>query len=163
MSGAILRGTYKRWAPVHGLVALSQARDITEAVQTVFARRESALHDQGIRTGFLFNSVAGSCIAIEPLFFWPDSLDEIHATSVEPDFYRRVPKLETNPAARQLVTEIRQELIDLFSARGASHLQIGRSYHYQGALMAPAGNLIKDIKQALDPDNLINPGALGLG
>jgi glycolate dehydrogenase FAD-linked subunit len=152
----------ERWAPVHGLLPLSRAEQATTAVLDIFAKHERIIEQFNIRTGFLYNAVAGSCIAVEPLFFWPDSVDALHRASVEADFYRRVPKLALNPDAREAVANIRQELADLFSELGAAHLQIGRSYHFCGALEAAPGLLLQAIKTALDPDNRINPGVLGL-
>lgn len=47
-------------------------------------------------------------------------------------------------------------------ARGAAHLQIGRTYAYRDALTPPALGLLRAIKAAVDPLGLMNPGVLGL-
>ncbi len=141
---------------------LASAAAATEKVQAVFEKHADALEQFVIRCGFLYNSVGGHCIAVEPLFFWPDAVDEIQQASVEPDFYARVPKLAYNPEARAKVAEIRQEVADTFSELGASHLQLGRSYRYAEALEPGAAIMIRAIKQVVDPDRRINPGVLGL-
>jgi len=51
--------------------------------------------------------------------------------------------------------------VDVLSAQGASHLQLGKAYHYRPALKAPAEGLISGIKSILDPDKIMNPGVLG--
>lgn len=152
----------ERWVPVHGLVALSAGSRATEVVQEIFENYREPLDRFGIRTGFLYNTVAGHCMAVEPLFFWPDCMESIHRESVEPEFYRSVPKLEKNLEARALVADVRQVIADAFRNMGASHLQIGRTYHYADALEPPALQLVKDLKAALDPAGRINPGVLGL-
>ncbi|CAA0081378.1 putative FAD-linked oxidoreductase [Halioglobus japonicus] len=152
----------ERWAPVHGLLPLSQADEATTAVLHIFAQHEQVIERFNIRTGFLYNAVAGSCIAVEPLFFWPDSVDALHRASVDADFYRRLPKLEQNLEARNAVASIRQGIADKFSELGAAHLQIGRSYQFSEALEPAPRQLLQAIKTALDPDNRINPGVLGL-
>ena len=77
-------------------------------MQAIFDANGEDIARFSIQCGFLYNSVAGNCIAVEPLFFWPDSVDEIQQDSVDADFYARVPKLEYNPEARACVAGIRQ-------------------------------------------------------
>ena len=45
---------------------------------------------------------------------------------------------------------------------GAVHMQVGKSYPYLSAARRQATQILKDVKQSLDPDGLMNPGALGL-
>ena len=66
------------------------------------------------------------------------------------------------PDAWEAVYKVKSEVVDVFSAEGASHLQLGKAYHYQSALKSPARDLIIGIKAALDPKGIMNPGVLGL-
>lgn len=152
----------ERWVPVHGLVALSQAIPSTAGVLAIFDKHRELIERYAIQTGFLYNNISTNCIAVEPLFFWPDAVDEIHRASVDAKYYQRVPKLEENLEARAAVAMIRQDIADYFSSIGAAHLQIGKSYHYASALKSPALELVRSIKQAVDPNGRMNPGVLGL-
>lgn len=152
----------ERWAPVHALVALSEAAALVEAVEAVHARERAAIERHGVLTGYLFTTVGQTTMAVEPLYFWPDALDALHARSVEPAYFRKLPKLPANPEARAFVGGLRRELSALFRDRGAAHLQLGKSYHYAAALRPEALALVRALKQALDPERRMNPGALGL-
>lgn len=152
----------ERWVPVHALMPLSKAVAATEAVQAIFDRNAAVIEQYQIKTGFLYNNVSTNSIAVEPLFFWPDAVDEIQKASVEPAFYQKVPKHEENLAARAVVADVRQQVSDMFSEMGGVHLQVGRSYHYKTGLKQNAFDLVASIKKVVDPDGRINPGVLGL-
>ena len=51
---------------------------------------------------------------------------------------------------------------DVFCAVGATHMQIGKWYPYMRGRQAEAGRVLIDLKKSLDPQGLMNPGALGL-
>ena len=53
-------------------------------------------------------------------------------------------------------------MIDLLYERGAAHIQIGKQYPYLRGRDEATTEFLKAIKVQLDPDNIINPGALGL-
>ncbi len=152
----------ERWVPVHGLVPLSMAVSITEEVQKIFDKHSDTIEQHNITTGFLYNNVSTNCIAVEPLFFWPDAADEIQKESVEKAFYQKVHKFEENLDARDAVGAIRQEVSDMLSEKGCVHLQIGKSYNYSDGIKGEALGLVESIKKAVDPKGRINPGVLGL-
>jgi FAD/FMN-containing dehydrogenase len=128
----------------------------------IFIQQQHLLDKYQIQTGFLFNNISTNCVAVEPLFFWPDAVDQLHKASVEADYYRKVPALPENLEARAVVALIRQQVADYFSAQGAVHLQIGKSYQYVGAIKPEALALVQAIKKAVDPAGRMNPGVLGL-
>jgi len=51
----------------------------------------------------------------------------------------------------------------VFSRHKAAHFQVGRAYPYRRDRDPASFALLEAIKQAVDPDNRVNPGALGLG
>jgi D-lactate dehydrogenase (cytochrome) len=66
-----------------------------------------------------------------------------------------------NPAATQLVAELRQLLIEEFVRLGAASNQIGKTYPYLSILSPEPAELLVELKRVVDPQGLVNPGALG--
>lgn len=152
----------ERWVPVHGLVPHSRAAGMIERIEALFADHAGAMREHEVSTGYLLATVSTNCFVIEPVFFWPDALFDMHRHYVEDRVLARLPTHPENPDARALVAQLKQAVSDLFSAAGASHLQLARAYHYADALKPEALDLVRALKRQLDPDRRMNPGALGL-
>lgn len=152
----------ERWVPVHGLVPHSRALETMERIEVLFARHAEEWRRLSIQTGYLLATVSTSCFVIEPVFFWPDELMEIHRRSVDAAHLARLRGFERNIAARNAVAEARHELVSLFSELGAAHLQVAKAYPYREALRPEAFAIIAALKKIVDPANRMNPGCLGL-
>ena len=152
----------ERWAPVHALIPHSAAITVIDGVEKIFYDHRELMEREGIGAGFLFATVSTNCFVVEPVFFWPDAMTEIHRDTVETGVLKRLPGFDKNLEARHAVAQIRQELLDFFCNAGASHLQIGKAYPYKEGLKSPSWELVRQLKNILDPGNRINPGALGL-
>ena len=152
----------ERWVPVHGIFPHSRAAAAMDAVGELFADREQTLAEHKIGVGHLLATIATHCTVLEPVFFWPDALEEVHRRSVEPEHLRKIRGFPANPAARAAVAEIREALIALFTDLGAAHLQLGKSYQYREGLQNANWRLLEALKNELDPRRRMNPGALGL-
>jgi hypothetical protein len=59
--------------------------------------------------------------------------------------------------------QLRAELTDFWLEQGCAHLQIGKAYRYLESRQPAVRTLIEQMKAAVDPQGLINPGSLGLG
>ncbi|MCF6219987.1 MAG: FAD-binding oxidoreductase [Robiginitomaculum sp.] len=151
----------ERWAPVHAVVPHSKAVTLMDAVTKLFDEHKGICEKYEIGTGYLLTSVGASAMVIEPVFFWPDALMDIHHRKVEAGHLRKISGFADNPEARQAVDQIRTELKNLMAEHKAAHLQIGKTYDYQQSLNPGARVLLKAIKDEMDPDGLINPGSLG--
>ena len=153
----------ERWAPVHGILPHSRAVAAMERHQGASGRmKPSGLEEHSIGIGHLLATVRTNSTVLEPVFFWPDALEEIHRRTVEPQHLRRVGGFPENLPARAAVQEIRAALIRLFTDLGAAHLQLGKSYLYRDGLRPANWKLIQALKRQLDPTGRLNPGALGL-
>ncbi len=112
----------------------------------------------GLTIGTSFFGVARAGLLYEPVLYWPDARLLAHDRRTGD----ALPRHPANPAAAALVAQISAEMIAIFHAAGAAHLQIGRTYPWARDRDAGAMALVRAIKAELDPHNLINPGALGL-
>jgi FAD/FMN-containing dehydrogenase len=152
----------ERWVPIHGLAPHSRAKACLADCEAVFEAAADEMEQLGVTSGYLFATVAGGGLIIEPVFFWPDALDDIHERYVEPQHLAKLPRHAPNPPARALVERLRAEIIQVFQKHGVAHLQIGRTYPYLASLDSNAARVLQAVKTAVDPTRQINPGGLGL-
>ncbi len=152
----------ERWVPLHGIFPLSAVDTVIEAVQRFFDDRNPALASHDVVYSFMMSVSAGHFV-IEPMFYWPDALLDTHRQHLSERQLSKLDAYEDNPLARQCVRETRDALRDLFAALGGVATQLGRYYPYRESL-APASRAVFDrLKAALDPHDVLNPGALGTG
>ena len=152
----------ERWVPVHALLPHSKVIASVKITEAIFNKYREQIEQHGIVTGFLFTTVSTNCFFMEPLWFWPDELNELHKATVEPAVLSRQTGFAANRQARTAVHAMREELLQAFSEMGAAHLQVGKEYIYKGALQPESFALLQSIKAFVDPENRINPQALGL-
>jgi FAD/FMN-containing dehydrogenase len=152
----------ERWVPCHGLFAHSKVTEGYKAIERVFAKHREALDKYNIGTGYLFAVVSTNCSVIEPVFFWPDEITEIHQQSVEAEHLAKLKTFGKNATAKALVGQVKDELGELFKELGAVHLQIGKAYQYKQGLAPDTYKVVEAIKQVLDPQGKVNPQVLGL-
>lgn len=152
----------ERWVPVHGMIPHSRAISCMQAIEAVFAANAAAITAHQIGCGYLCLTVAGGTFLIEPVFFWPDAMTEIHRHYVEPDHLAKLKGFAADADARAVVEHLRAAIIAVFVAHGAAHLQVGKAYPYRDGLPPATDALLRTLKAGLDPDRRVNPGALGL-
>ena len=152
----------ERWVPIHGKVAHSQAVDTVDKIQALYRQNKGALEKYDINTGYLLCTVGNTAFLVEPVYYWPDELNEVHRRNVEPDVFNGFTPAAANPEARSEVDRIRNEVRNIFLAQGAVHFQIGKYYPYRDSRRASAWAMLERIKNLLDEGGVINPGQLGL-
>jgi D-lactate dehydrogenase (cytochrome) len=152
----------ERWVPVHGIVPLSKMAAAMAACEAVFADHAGQCAAFRIEHGYLMTTIASHAFLIEPCLYWPDAANEWHEASMEPDYFRRLPRHPPCPAGFAAVTALKDALARALSELGASHFQLGKFYPYAENLRPGARQLLSDLKTLLDPKGVLNPGALGL-
>ncbi|MCE4552859.1 FAD-binding oxidoreductase [Roseateles cellulosilyticus] len=153
----------ERWAPVHGVSALSVAAALFEAIERVFADMAADFQRCGVKVGYLFSSISTNALLLEPVFYWPGERLPVHVVAIQPEHLARLPSLADDPAATAVVVQARKQLMAVFQRFGCGHFQIGRTYPYRQSRDAAGWHLVEAIKATVDPDQLLNPGVLGLG
>ncbi len=152
----------ERWVPVHGFLPHSQLVAGWQAVEAIYAAHHDAMQAHGVEAGAMLAAVSPQACLIEPVFFWPEALNPLHRHAVEAGHLAKLKGFGDNPAATALVHQLRGEIIAAFQRLGAIHLQIARTYPLKDSHSPTGWGLLKALKQAVDPANLMNPGSLGL-
>jgi FAD/FMN-containing dehydrogenase len=150
----------ERWVPVHAIFPHSAVTKAFTTLQNRFAELEPNLKQHHVRVGYLCTTVAAQGLLIEPVFYWPDSHTVYHKRIVEADYLKRCGEPPTNAAATAYVAQLKREIADLMRALGGTHFQLGKFYTYREGRNVAALALFDAIKNAVDPDGLMNPGVL---
>lgn len=154
--------TGERWLPVHGLLPHGRLAAGWQHIQDLFAREAGEMQRHGVSAGALFAAISPSACVVEPVFYWPDALEELHRRTVEPAHLAKLSRFPANEASRALVARLRDSIIKMVDSLGAAHFQIGRTYPLRDALDPEAWEILRALKAAVDPSHLMNPGSLGL-
>lgn len=152
----------ERWVPVHGFLPHSRLVEGWNRIQALFDDNKAEMEAQGVAAGAMLAAVSRSTCLIEPVFFWPDVLEDIHCRSLEPDHLAKLGRFPANAESRAVVDRLRAEIVRIFRELEATHLQVARTYPLEAASDPRAWAMLKALKQTVDPKGLMNPGSLGL-
>jgi glycolate oxidase len=152
----------ERWVPLHGVLPHSGVADFHAAVLSFFTDRADDMQRLGVWSGTMFEAIGRGAMSYEIALYWPDCLSDYHLQEIQPTVLARLGRHPSNPEARAFVDSLKQDLMTLYDKHGATHFQLGKAYCYASLLTRDAFRTVVQIKQALDPDNVMNPGALGL-
>jgi FAD/FMN-containing dehydrogenase len=160
VDGMILGPDADRWIALNAKAPHSEAMRLAHAVETLLARHKPALDAAGITVSRLLTVMGTHAFSYEPVLNWRDSWLPLHRDILGP--VPRFAEPDDAPDARALVMTVREELIALFAQLGAASNQIGRTYPYASVLRPEARGLLEALKRAVDPQGVMNPGALEL-
>lgn len=152
----------ERWVPLHGVLPHGAVAGYHAALAAFWARRRADMQRLGVSSGAMFCGVGSGALLYELAIYWRDARTAFHHAVVPAEALGALPEYPAHAEAAAYVDRLKQDLIALYAEHGAAHFQIGRAYPYLPRLGAPARALVQALKTALDPQGLMNPGALGL-
>jgi glycolate oxidase len=153
----------ERWVPLHGLLAHDAVLPFHVALDAFYEARATDMQRLGIWYGGMFTNIGTSAMLYEIALYWPDEPTVYHQRAIDPTYMANLPKYPANPEARAYVDTLKKDLVKLYAAHGAAHYQVGRAYPLAERLTPAARQLLTAIKASLDPQDVMNPGVLGLG
>ena len=148
--------------PMHGILPHSQHGPLLDDVDTFMDSQESVIEEHGLVWGQVSNLIGQSRVLVEINLYWKDRRTDMIESYLDEDFLKTKDTFSHDPKAWVAVGKLREGLADLFRKRGGTHMQIGRIYPFLDSRTESTAALIRSVKDLLDPDNRINPGALGL-
>ena len=152
----------ERWIPVHGIVPHSRARAAVDALHDAFNAHAAAIERFDIAWAWVSLPIGRFGILIEPTIYWSDRRSPMQDRYLDPAYAAKNDRHQPNPEARAAVAALRTAAMHAFEKVGAVHMQIGRTYDFLGTRMPTASDLIRHVKDVLDPKGAMNPGSLGL-
>ena len=152
----------RRMLPVHGILPWSSLDDYSEAYFKMISDYKLRMENNQVIVADVFTAIGSSSLLCEPVFYWPDSHTNYQREMTSEVWSEKWNDVPDNPQARALVAELKESIIDLQFLHGAAHIQIGKQYPYMNGRSENNKSFLKTIKREMDPDSIINPGALGL-
>ena len=152
----------ERWAPLHGVVSLTDAVDAWDAIRAIVAAEQDTLDRLGIVVGALTSLVGATAFVLEPVCYWRGPRSVYAERTYDADTMSRFTTFAQDDESDATVAQLRERFLACFDARGAAHLQIGKAYHFRETRRPEPWALLEHIKLAVDPSGLMNPGVLGL-
>jgi FAD/FMN-containing dehydrogenase len=152
----------QRWAPSHGIAPHSRVIGLVDSLGAFFAARRALLERHGIEWGYVTFAISTNAILVEPMLYWPGAREAYHDRMIEPAHLAKLPVLPPDEEAAAAMRTLRQDLVQFWVEQGCAHLQIGKTYRYLESRQPGFRRLLEQIKDAADPERLMNPGSLGL-
>ena len=157
----ILGSQGERWAALNSKVPHSDAERLIAATDAAIDPYRDRMAACGVTMSFLYIAIAQHIFSYEPVLRWFDEWLPVHRHVPEPDFLSGLEEPAPNHEGRALVDEIRNKIVEVFAEFGAASNQIGKTYPMLASLNHDSRNVLRALKKELDPEGLINPGALG--
>jgi FAD/FMN-containing dehydrogenase len=152
----------ERWACMHGILPFSKVVELHRKIQALFAENAAEMQRHKVHMGGMYTTISTHAFLYEPVFYSQDSRTSFHKRYLPAEYLATLPEYEANPEGRELIKKLREGIVDCYASVGAIHFQVGKCYPYTVGRDQRAMRVLNDVKQSLDPQGLMNPGALGL-
>lgn len=152
----------ERWVPMHGIMPFSKMPDFHAKLDRLYTENAERMQRHKVTKGAMFMGVATHGFLYEPVFYWEDDRTAFHKRYLPSEYLAMLPEYSANPDGRALVKELRAEIQKIFASVGAIHMQAGKSYAYMEGRQPEAARALRELKKQLDPQGIMNPGALQL-
>jgi D-lactate dehydrogenase (cytochrome) len=149
------------WLPIHAFLPWSKAQEARVAVERLLERQGEQLERHGIQTSVL-SVGSGKDFVFEPSYYWLDELGEFRLEKISTEAAQQWGATPPDEETRSVVLEFRRQLAKTFDEVGCCHIQVAKYYDYAPLLEPETWSLTRAVKAAVDPDGLVNPGALGI-
>lgn len=150
----------QRLLPLHTILPLSKVQEFHQKLNNYLEQHKESLTKMGITHQPILGSMGTNGFLYEPVFYWSDQPQEFHRRNTDPKIIAKA-STHDNSEARKLLEEIRIDVIELMHECSGVHMQIGKMFPFMQDRSVESIKLLKAIKAELDPNNLMNPGALG--
>lgn len=151
-----------RLLPLHVILPHSAVDAFHQAFVALREREQANLAAHRAHVFVVFAGTGESTLLYEPVIYWQDEWLPWHHATLPQGMQAFLKPGAANPEGRAYVERLRLQIVDLMHAHGGAHLQIGRAYPYLRDRSAAFLDVVRNIKRSTDPDDLVNPGALGL-
>ncbi len=148
--------------PTNSFSPHSKIAEVVVAVRGLFAKNKDLLERNKIEVGCIYFAVSNQAVTFEPLFYWEDEEHFLHNRIAERTDVDSLKRFSDRPEATKVAVALRKELSGVFKEHGCVHVQIGKSYPYLETREPATAALLTAIKKAVDPNNMVNRGSLGL-
>ncbi len=152
----------RRMLPLHSILPFSQVPAFHTALEQLLEDRKDELDAVGMKVPAIYTTLSTNGFLYEPVLYWPDQPELFHLKHTPDELIAPMKDQAENRQGRDLSKQMFNEIVNLMHEHGGVHLQIGKAYPYVLDRTPEHTGLLRQIKAQIDPNNLLNPGALGL-
>lgn len=149
----------RRWLPTNFIVPHDRFMALFGAINASMGRHRASIKQHGITWSWSALCIGRDHILVEPSLYWKDELGALSRHYLDAAMLEGLPAYPPAPETRAAVQTLRAALIEAGRQENARHIQLGRLYPAASSYTPKDLAEFRTLKQKLDPDGLINPGA----